>query len=204
MLSGYEFLGAKDRFLKVATKDAEIQKFTFNQLEIEVVLNKDWGSQSEGFRTRLREDIFARYNVKNQLTARTFSNLPELETGFVSISHAPKLGGYAHSKAPIGFDLEDPQRIKADIVSRVSFPEELTNSPQPDWLWVAKEATFKALRGPRQPQVISAINIRWENFNSPGLMAFTCANLSQFSTVDGSGFVFQIRNHLAGIFCLNA
>lgn len=85
----------------------------------------------------------------------------------VSVSHCPSLGGWIAAPRPaqIGFDVELKSRIQLDIVQRVSTSDELERAPEASFLWVAKEAFFKALED-EQPQVLSQVTILdWRALN---------------------------------------
>lgn len=90
----------------------------------------------------------------------------EYKSYSASISHCQHFGGFAATfeNAVIGFDIEEAARVTKEIAARVS-PEGVDVAPSS--LWSAKEATFKALRGQNQPQVISEIQlVEWQILDS--------------------------------------
>lgn len=128
-------------------------KFCLEIKNLEIVVRQDWGSQSNHFRESIHGDL-----KKQMAKAYPFSDS--------SISHSHNLGGYvfsifdAEDVYQIGFDIEESARAKAETVRRIAFDaDELNRSPTPASLWVAKEAAFKALKGPKQPPVVSEIEI---------------------------------------------
>lgn len=82
-------------------------------------------------------------------------NLP-----FQSLSHSRQVGGFALADKPIGFDLESkPREISEKATRWFSRPAELKAVKSSLILWVMKEAAFKALRGPNQPENLRQIKI---------------------------------------------
>lgn len=87
-----------------------------------------------------------------------------------SISHCPQMGGFiglAQGHPPtlqLGFDIEDIARVTDLVAERVAHPKDhAVSGRSPALLWSAREASYKALAGPCQPQVISQIAlIHWK------------------------------------------
>lgn len=131
----------------------EIQKLrTLLQLPgFEAELRPEWGSHFHGHSEKIHSEINSRLQSGKS-------------RGSSSISHCPGLGGFAITNADpqiqIGFDVEETARVSEAIARRVCVTsEEFLRAPSPASLWAAKEAGFKALRGPRQPSVVSALEI---------------------------------------------
>jgi phosphopantetheinyl transferase len=115
---------------------------------LELYLKPEWGAHADGHREKIRLDLSERAYGKDDFTD-------------TSVSHAQDLGGYAmihHSKGEtttVGFDLEVVTRVKPEVAARVcEDPAEFAAAPSPAALWCAKEAGFKALKGPDQPPVL--------------------------------------------------
>lgn len=172
-----------------------------NSLHIEV--RSEWASLETNSRVAIRSRL-------KTLTGIDFSDLarlPRSERFSISISHCPSWGGFAmceESGVVLGFDLEEPGRVSESTVRRISNESELSLSPTPAYLWVAKEAAFKSLRGPQQPAVTSRIEIR-----APGPSVDVRGNLRLWSyetsltpdgKIDGRGVVFEISGVLAALF----
>lgn len=87
---------------------------------------------------------------------------------WASISHCPQGGGFAWSdeKRDVGFDLEEISRISAAVVGRMSNPheKEYVEMDAPA-VWVAKEASFKAVS--HLPNINTISDIRLEIDSSP-------------------------------------
>lgn len=114
----------------------------------------------------------------NQQNHRQKIQLESRQALHASISHSPMRGGYIglgpdHPKdLQLGFDLEEVDRVTEDVVRRVSHPrDEIPGAGEetPALLWSAREAAFKSLRGPSQPQVISQIRFFDWKKNDQGL-----------------------------------
>ena len=155
-----------------------------------VDLRDSWGSLSNPqHRVKIRQAL-ATYLAENRSHASfdspswasALDTLPVSPGHFISISHGYRIGGYALcEKSPslsgLGFDLETLSRLTPAIVERISNPLERTSSPDPRFLWAAKEASFKAFLGPRQPVAITEIRI--ENWSSLGGFFHAFTALSQ-------------------------
>ncbi len=116
-------------------------------------LNSLWGSLQNDYRESIHSDL-------KEMQSKAY---PLFDS---SISHTQSLGGYAFSIFSqndihqIGFDVEISQRVTAKISQRIAANEaEFREAPSPASFWVAKEAAFKALKGPFQPKVVSEIQL---------------------------------------------
>jgi phosphopantetheinyl transferase (holo-ACP synthase) len=146
----------------------------FKEVELEAFTDPSWGSENADHRARIRTAIQQRINTHwNEVVlpmevqaAGDLSKLPQFNKIFVSISHGQKLGGFAISKKPVGFDLELISRVEPVLVERVSLPDEVKFAPSPAHLWSAKEAAYKALVHFRQPKVLSDVLIGGWNENT--------------------------------------
>lgn len=118
--------------------------------DLMIDLRPQWGSQEPGSRQKIHSAIKALESSG-------------LEQELFSISHTQGLGGFIYSPSRnslLGFDIEVNARVTPALARRVcESTEELLGAPSASSLWVAKEATFKALRGVGQPQVMSAIKL---------------------------------------------
>lgn len=122
---------------------------TFDIKDIEdhyrLYLEPEFSSSTENHRENIRQHIIE----KNDLTAEEqkqildLTQLPRPKNFYVSIAHAKELGGYAISELPIGFDIEDINRISVDTIKRICEPEEKRGVPDVRVLWVVKEALVK-------------------------------------------------------------
>lgn len=149
--------------------------------------------------------------------------LVKIQNIFISISHSRSLGGYILSLNPIGFDLEEKSRINQKIVSRISLQQEIQTSPRPEFLWVAKEATFKCcihlnesylktnnLSNSRtyvetfqKPTVIGEVEIHNWNQIELNMFQFKAKLNSSQNDLNGTGIVIDKNSYLLSIFYLN-
>jgi 4'-phosphopantetheinyl transferase len=157
-------------------------------------VNASWGSDKEGHRERILDDI--------RKTKTFFKGL-----GNSSISHTYGAGGYAYAPSDfhIGFDIEKRARVHATTVRRVSVSdEEVQKARHPESLWVAKEAAFKALRGPTQPKVISAIEVVEWVFHDTDLETFFIKDPAQYGFNVARGAVLTVDDYCLSVFiCKN-
>lgn len=100
---------------------------------------------------------------------------PLKAAGAASVSHTDEIGGFAwlshdlkEQPMQIGMDIEVSSRVHEVVAKRICKTEtEFKSAPSPSSLWVAKEAGFKSLRGSKQPQVLSEIEVtEWQTVNS--------------------------------------
>ncbi|MFN7263229.1 MAG: 4'-phosphopantetheinyl transferase superfamily protein [Pseudobdellovibrionaceae bacterium] len=126
--------------------------------------------------------------------------LPDWQTGNLSLSHTKDLGGYlcSHS-AFVGFDIETIERVREDMVLRVSNYQELQEAPSPAALWCAKEAVFKALLKLQQPKVLSSIQITGWKTDSQ-FETFTLGNPESFGVQFSRGLIFELAPHSFSFF----
>ena len=114
-----------------------------------LILDKNWGSKNANHRNDIRNCLagnFADHFSRAQLARlNDLTWVPEASDGHVSISHCEQLGGFAYSAFKIGFDVEVITRISSRVLKRTAQEAEFAACPVPEFLWVAKEAGFKAL-----------------------------------------------------------
>lgn len=127
--------------------------------------SRDWGARHAQFRSNIRASLAVSIG---QESVRDLDQRPRTDGWSISVSHSPEFGGWLAVPKPtrVGFDCEDPRRVRLDAIARVSEPGELNAAPLPAALWCAKEAVFKALDD-LQPKVISEIVIgSWQRLPS--------------------------------------
>jgi|GEM_PF-2455142 len=113
-----------------------------------LILNTQWNSKQPNYRQEIRQGLarsFSEHFSREQLAKLNDLNWrPKGSDAFISISHCSLLGGFALSQFKLGFDVEEEKRILPDVLKRVSSESELQECPKIEYLWVAKEAGFKA------------------------------------------------------------
>lgn len=176
--------------------------------DFELDVREDWRARAgNGHRLAIRTELARRFR---EPALMDLSLLPDPAHQSLSISHCPIAGGYALCSGPhsIGFDLEVASRIRPATVARIASPDELQASPSPAFLWAAKEATFKALRGENQPSVVSELGILdWQAVpevavagtrSQPWTFKSNLTNGNRM--VFGKGLVFQLGDLIYAIF----
>jgi hypothetical protein len=161
-----------------------LQALTTRCPHIQFQLREEFGSSKPNHRLNLRRTL---HELLNETEILDLEKVPSLTQGFVSISHCHSLGGFAHSTKPIGFDIEETQRVSVDVANRLLNAKDEKTFPNPASLWGAKESAFKAKRA-IPPLVISEMVIRdWHR--EPG--AESGEQKWIFRSSDGQGFILQ-------------
>ena len=118
-------------------------------------------------RLELRRALYQYLEVEKQYVFEDLLDLrivPQLiaidkKNYFSSLSHTEDIGVFVFGSCPIGVDLENRERISADVVARVCEPTELALTADHALLWSIKEASFKSIPFIDQPKLISKIKI---------------------------------------------
>jgi hypothetical protein len=179
-------------------KDASFQKLILGAQSIlstkslDVILAKEFGSANSTSCSTWRENLELAVNAKRIDNANLCA----------SISHANFIGGAAfleEHEGTVGFDVEETNRVLPEVALRVSDPHQAKIAPTPAALFVAKEASFKALRGPRQPSVLSKVEIlEWLNCPiSPSFYKFRAGLKNE--SFQWFGVCFEFGSHTLGL-----
>lgn len=187
-----------------------LSKILFIQKSVDesfrLILNPKWNSTLPTYRHDIRkflETQFSTHFSRQQLAQLSDLNWrPEASDGFVSISHCRALGGFSYSEYEHGFDVEETKRISIDILKRTSNETELQECLRTEFLWVAKEAGFKALsRSTSEALTVSdLICYDWQSHFENQVF---CFRLKSDKTLDFSlnkGFIFLDNSLLYSIF----
>lgn len=113
----------------------------------EVFLSSKWSSKVPDYRREIRTELYKKTKIASFLNLK---KLPKSDDFFVSISHSKSLGGYAlHLNKEIGFDVEDIERIRPEVIKRITLKKEgeLFDENTSNYLWVIKEAAYKLMSG---------------------------------------------------------
>ena len=152
-------------------------------------LRPEWGSEQKDYRRLLRQRLVelcgnsAPAAPDQLMDLRRIPRVPGLS---ISVSHCPVVGGFLIVHNPfltVGFDVEVAERITPEIENRMSLPGERDRAPIPGAAWVAKEATFKALIGTKQPKLVSAIETHSWIREKPAIWRFSARVVSDSSAV---------------------
>lgn len=125
--------------------------------------HEQWGAQFPNHRSLIRESL--RNNLP-ECEAKIILNLeaaPRPKEWSISISHARDFGGWMAVPRPrrIGFDVELMDRIRTDVITRISSANEKSRAPFPQALWVAKESLYKALEHEQPAAITQLIISHW-------------------------------------------
>ena len=183
-----DFLSAQD--LQEIRQILELPK-------IEVILKKRWGSENPSHREEIHGEVKKR--------------MGQLGPFFdASIAHTQSLGGFSFIQYPqesviqIGMDLEVIARTQEATVQRVSSDNEYAAAPSPAALWVAKEASFKSLKGPQQPKTIGQLVIGDWKKHSSHIETYSLLNIKDFKFASNQGLVLSKENHAFSLFVARA
>lgn len=149
---------------------------------VKVHLKPEWGSHIDSHRLDIRQAIQSHYETPPSILDLELR--PQLNRGFVSVSHAPGLGGFLFADSPAGFDIERDDRVRPETVARSSTMEEYSSAPDPAALWCAKEAAFKFLANFNQPRSVFEVRVRFLNDRE-----FQLANADVFAAPVGFGWI---------------
>ena len=126
----------------------------------QILLRDEWKSTALDYRDLIRRFLFENFSADKSIL--DLSQRPLLPQGSVSVSHSSLCGGFAITTVPgvsLGFDIEENERMREQVVARVSSSEELETAPSLAALWAAKEAAFKSFPKGVQPPVMSSISV---------------------------------------------
>ncbi len=157
----------------------------------------EWGAEQSSYRQKIRAGAEARLKEAGENDVAAIKNLnahPRPANWSLSISHTKGLGAWIASPRPVhaGLDIEVGDRISQAVIARVCGNQEIKSAPQPEFLWCAKEAYFKALEN-HQPPTIAQLEIsRWKKLGE---------NLYSFQgskALHGEGFVLLSPPYIFG------
>lgn len=161
---------------------------------LEIIVRHIWGSEHPEYRDQIHGEL-----KKRMAQAYPLSD--------ASISHCRSLGGFAFTQydtnesVSIGFDIEENERVSEEVARRICLtPEEFEKAPSPVSLWAAKEAAFKSLKGPRQPQVVSELEITDWNVTASQIETAAVFDCRKFSSSQIHGVLLRKPKHTFAFF----
>ena len=170
-----------------------------------LILNKDWGSLNSNYRSDIRNFLaqhFSTYFSREQIMRlHDLNQRPLISEGSFSVSHCKSLGGFSYSKNSHGFDLEEKKRISMEILRRTCSPSELESAPTPEYLWVAKEACYKAISTQIDGIAMSDLECdHWQSHSENNI--YSCRMNSKKALDFGlnKNFIFSDSDYLFGFF----
>ncbi len=174
-------------------------KDVFPRSQFKYMFHTEWASANPKHRSLIRQSLYEHFHDPSMLD---LAQLPRMHRGYTSVSHCPVMGGWVASKTPVGVDIEDGARdLSARATQRLGTRREVMASPNELALWVAKEASFKALQGEHQPKVISQIEVEnWVQRPSHSGLVFMFL-FNNFNNINhcGQGLVLIQQRFTLGI-----
>ena len=156
-----------------------------NDTTLSFNLFADFNSSAPDYRKLIRDHLFAEHSAhfsREQLAQLSdLQVVPKASQGHFSISHNQKIGGFSYSELHHGFDAEVTKRISSAIIERTSTVQEIKDVPDLSFLWVAKEAAFKALDSltldrPHQLIMTDLICTEWQSHPDTRIASFRIAS----------------------------
>ncbi len=175
-----------------------------------LVLDTEWSAKNPNYRQNIRHclatKLSSHFSRVQLAQLYDLNRRPEASDRFISISHCKLLGGFALSQFRVGFDVEETQRISQAILKRVCDESELQDCPQLEFLWVAKEAGFKALSQEQPTLMISNLVISdfvcfdWASHYENQVFSFRLKAEKTLEFGLNKGFIFSNDSCLFALF----
>ncbi len=195
--------------MQIAAKTFLFIEKTVKDSDLKFVLSKNYSAKQPKFRQAIRTllaDEFTAHFSREQLANLSNLNIiPEASEGFFSITHNQQLGGFSYSKFAHGFDAENIVRISKPVIDRTSAEPERASVPNVKFLWVAKEAAFKALNvrsdnNNNSLVVTDLICKEWKSHPDTAVCSFRIASEKALEQSLNLGFVFLEEDVLFAIY----
>ena len=168
-----------------------------------VKIKPEWGSEKPDYRMKIREflaNVDSSYFNREQLAQHyNLNQRPQAAEGFISISHCTQAGGYSFSQKACGFDLEDVMRISDPIIRRTSTDDERAKAPHLKFLWVAKEAAYKALSDDGL-LITDLLCKNWLQTTGLDIWSYQMRSEKKINTEQNIGYVFSTPTLLLAIY----
>ncbi len=185
--------------------------FIQKQIEDEnfkIQLSADWASIHEKYRIKIREHLGDHESglFSRQQWAELYNlhQRPQTKVGSISISHCQRIGGYAYSKFKMGFDVEEVAKISDAVITRTSSQEERARAPHLKFLWVAKEAAFKALHSETEDVntliLTDLICKNWLQTSDLQIWSYQINSAKKINTTQNIGYVFSVEDLIMSVF----
>ena len=184
-------------------------EFIRDQIEDETFslkINSDWGSDKTNYRVLIRHhlaEVDSSYFSRLQ-NAQLYdlNQRPQAIDGFISIAHCKNAGGFAYCRHPLGFDIEEVSRISDPILTRTSTETERLHAPHMKFLWVAKEAAFKALSDSATESILitDLICKNWLQTTDLQIWSYQVHSEKKLNINQNIGYVFSTPTLLLAIY----
>ena len=163
--------------------------------QFDITLNPGWGSETENYRLKIREHLAtvdsSLFTREQAIQLYDLNHRPQAKEGFVSISHCKSAGGFSYSKLRHGFDVEEIRRISDPVILRTSSDAERAKTPHLKFLWVAKEAAYKALSQSQDLLITDMVCTDWKQLSDFAVWTYKIRSPKVIQTQLNLGFVFS-------------
>lgn len=150
-------------------------------------ISEKWSSKVPQFRDHLRSAL---RDFTSCDTVLNNKNVFKYSDGYFSISHSEKAGGFVTADIPIGLDIETKNRsLSEKAYLRISDEEERRLGLSPIELWVAKEASFKALNS-----IFYSEKSPSPDFSLKTISQIKITSIDPFNSEFASRFTYKLRN----------
>ena len=195
--------------MQLAPKTFSFIEKTIKDSDLKFVLSKNYSAKQTQHRQSIRNllaDEFTAHFSREQLANLSDLNIiPSASEGYFSITHNQQMGGFSYSKFPHGFDAESIARISKPVIDRTSSEPERASAPNVKFLWVAKEAAFKALnvRGENNANSLVVTDLicnEWKSHPETEVCSFRITSEKILEQSLNLGFVFLEEDVLFAIY----
>ncbi len=192
--------------MKISENTLSFIRSSIQDFEFGFDLAKSFSSAVPTYRENIRSHLLNKYSShfnRTQLAQLSDLNIiPKASQGFFSISHCHSWGGFSYSQLPHGFDVEVIGRISTPVLNRTSGESERSAAPDIKFLWVAKEAAYKAFANEKSKLLMTdLICEKWKSHPETQVHSFRITSEKTLDTKLNTGFVFSEEDvHLAVYF----
>lgn len=195
--------------MQIAAKTFSFIEKTIKDPDLKFVISKNYSAKQpqyrEAIRSLLAEEFTAHFSREQLANLSDLNVIPTASEGYFSITHNQQLGGFSYSKLPHGFDAENMARISKPVIDRTSSEPERAGAPNVKFLWVAKEAAFKALNVRSENSanslvVTDLICKEWKSYPETAVCSFRITSEKTLEQSLNLGFVFLEEDVLFAIY----
>ncbi len=191
--------------MKISEKKILFIRNQIQDFDFKLDLNSEFGSSQAQYREKIRDLLGSKYSShfnRVQLAALSDLNvIPLASLGFFSISHCQSVGGFSYSSFAHGCDAEQIVRISNPVIMRISSDSERSAAPDIKFLWVAKEAAFKAHSHLHKNLVLTDLQCEgWRSHSETGVHSFRMTSEKTLETKFNQGFLFSEVDVLIAVY----
>ena len=195
--------------MQIAAKTFSFIEKTINDSDLKFVLSKNYSAKQTQHRQTIRnllaEEFTAHFSREQLANLSDLNIIPAASEGYFSITHNQQLGGFSYSKLAHGFDAESIARISKPVIDRTSSEPERASAPNVKFLWVAKEAAFKALnvRGENNANSLVVTDLickDWKSYPDTAVCSYRITSEKNLEQSLNLGFAFLEEDVLFAIY----